>query len=351
MSSSFLSCLSISSLFSSPLSLLHGIVVVAGVGVLWRHLFVRWASMLVSLGTPSKKLKDFGTWALVTGATDGIGKAMAEEIAVNGRMSVVLVGRNQQKLDDTERELSTKCSDKDVSFKTICVDLSSDDLVGVMAKIKEQISDLDIGLLVNNAGISYPHAMYFNEVSPALLDSLVNLNIRAVLHLSHLLYGDMRSRGRGAIVCVGSGAASLPSEPLYAAYAATKAAVAGFCRSLQVECAGSGILVQCHTPLLVTSKLSKCKTPNFFTPSAKQYAKCAIASIINGSAGVSNGSVVTSPYFVHDWILSITNFLPSAVWNSYRLPQCVDLRRRAMKKAQEQQQKGKQQASTDDCNK
>eukprot|EP00922_Rhytidocystis_sp_ex-Travisia-forbesii_P043125 GHVS01064426.1.p1 GENE.GHVS01064426.1~~GHVS01064426.1.p1 ORF type:complete len:343 (+),score=59.75 GHVS01064426.1:78-1106(+) len=336
MTSSFLSSVSFSSLCSSPLCLLHGIVVIAGVLVLWRHLFVRWATFLFSLATPPHQLTDFGEWAIVTGATDGIGRALAEEISTKGGMSVVLLGRSEDRLDQTEKELLAKCDGKDVRFKKICVDLCSENMSEVMSKIKAQIANLDIGLLINNAGMSYPHAMYFNEVSPSLLDSLITLNVRAVLHLSHLVYEDMRSRGRGAIVCVGSGAACLPSEPLYAAYTATKAAVASFCTSLQVECASSGVLVQCHAPLLVTSKLSKCKTPNFMTPSAKQYAKCAVQTILTGSPSGSRGNVVSSPYYVHAWIVAVANFLPCAIWNGYRLTQCIDLRKRAMKKAEEQ---------------
>eukprot|EP00922_Rhytidocystis_sp_ex-Travisia-forbesii_P043126 GHVS01064427.1.p1 GENE.GHVS01064427.1~~GHVS01064427.1.p1 ORF type:complete len:346 (+),score=71.93 GHVS01064427.1:130-1167(+) len=339
-SASFLSSLSLSALCSSPLCLLHGIVIIAGVAVLWRHLFVRWVAFLFSLATPTRKLKDLGQWAVVTGATDGIGRALAEEVAVGGKMSVVLLGRNQQKLDETEQELSAKCSGTDVRFKKVCVDLCADNMAEVMSKVKEQISNLDIGLLINNAGMSYPHAMYFNEVSPSLLDDLITLNVRSVLHLSHLVYEGMRARGRGAIVCVGSGAASLPSEPLYAAYTATKAAVASFCTSLQVECASSGVLVQCHAPLLVTTKLSRCKTPNFMTPSAKQYAKCAVQTILSGSASASKGEVVSSPYYVHSWILSVANCLPCAIWNGYRLTQCIDLRRRALKKAEEQKAAG-----------
>ncbi|PHJ15368.1 3-ketoacyl- reductase [Cystoisospora suis] len=79
----------------------------------------------------------------------------------------------------------------------------------------------------------------------------------------------MCERKRGAIICVGSGASEIASDPLYCAYSATKASAEAFCRSLQPECASKNILVQCHVPLLVTTKLSKVRTASLMTPSTK----------------------------------------------------------------------------------
>ena len=93
-----------------------------------------------------------------------------------------------------------------------------------MGALGEFLRGLDVGVLVNNVGASYPYARYFHEVDEALAQRLIRLNVEAVTRVTQAVLPGMVERGRGAIVNMGSGASAiLPCDPLYTVYAATKA--------------------------------------------------------------------------------------------------------------------------------
>lgn len=169
---------------------------------------------------PPKNLKKYGSWALVTGPTDGIGKAFAFEFARKG-LNLILVGRNPDKLSDVSGAIRAKFGQTQI--KTVVVDFSGD-LNGGVERIKEEIDGLDVGVLVNNVGVSYPYARFFHEVDDRLLADLIKVNVEGTTKVTQAVLPGMVERKRGAIVNIGSGAAIvIPSDPLYAVYAATKA--------------------------------------------------------------------------------------------------------------------------------
>lgn len=169
---------------------------------------------------PPKNIKKYGSWALVTGSTDGIGKAFAFELAKKG-LNLILVGRNPNKLDEVCSEIESKYSKTQI--KIVVFDFSSDLNEGVK-KISEAIAGLDVGVLINNAGISYPYARFFHEVDDELLSNLIKVNVEGTTKVTQAVLPGMLERKKGAIVNIGSGAAIvIPSDPLYAVYAATKA--------------------------------------------------------------------------------------------------------------------------------
>lgn len=174
----------------------------------------------VNFFRPSKNIKSYGSWALVTGATDGIGKAFACELAKKG-VNLILVGRNPNKLEDVSSEIQSKYSETEI--KKVVFDLAGDLSEGVK-KISEVIEGLDVGVLINNAGVSYPYARFFHEVDDELLNSLIKVNVEGITKVTQVVLPGMLKRKKGAIVNIGSGAAIvIPSDPLYAVYAATKA--------------------------------------------------------------------------------------------------------------------------------
>jgi 17beta-estradiol 17-dehydrogenase / very-long-chain 3-oxoacyl-CoA reductase len=90
--------------------------------------------------------------------------------------------------------------------------------------LKEAIRGLDVGVLVNNAGLSYPYARYFHEVDEELMRSLTRVNVEGVTGVTHTVLPGMVERKRGAIINIGSASASvIPSHPMYSVYTATKA--------------------------------------------------------------------------------------------------------------------------------
>lgn len=282
--------------------------------------------------TRGKSLVAYGEWAVITGASDGIGKAMAIRLAGAGFKKLLLIARNDQKLKDVATELEL-AAPSPITVSRLVIDFASESSETIFSKISNAVEGLSVGVLVNNVGVSYPHALYYDEVSVPLLDDLVNVNVRSVLLVTRAILPGMKARKQGMIVCVGSGASQIPTDPLYAAYAGTKAASEAFCRALQVECASSGIQVQCHVPLVVTTKLSKCKTPSLMRPSPTSYAASAVRAMAGASTCCSS---TVCPDFVHSCILWAANWMPRHIWNKIRLGQCLSIRARALKKKEEE---------------
>lgn len=169
---------------------------------------------------PGKNLKKYGSWALITGPTDGIGKAFAFQLARKG-LNLVLVGRNPDKLKDVSEAIKSKFGSTQI--KNVVVDFSGDLDDGV-SRIKEVIEGLDVGVLINNVGVSYPYARFLHEVDDKLLSDLIKVNVEGTTKVTQAVLPGMVKRKKGAIVNIGSGAAIvIPSDPLYSVYAATKA--------------------------------------------------------------------------------------------------------------------------------
>lgn len=275
------------------------------------------------------RLKQTGQWAVVTGATDGIGKALATELLREG-MAVILISRSPERLQNTKKELAEECKvNGDERIRLITADFSAPDKNGLFKAIAAQLQGLDIGILVNNVGLSYPHPMYFDEVDAALLDSLIDVNLLSTYRMTHIVYPGMCERRRGVIVCVGSGASQTPHYPLYCGYVGVKGGIEAFCRSLQAESASRNVIVQCHVPLLVTSKLSKIRNTSFSVPSAKAYARSAMESIRNGKCSPSAVTTIC-PYRIHRWMLRLSHSIPISFWTSMRLPQSIAIREKAL---------------------
>lgn len=186
---------------------------------LLKILLTTWSTFI----RPEKDLRSYGSWAAITGSTDGIGKAIAFDIAARG-LNLVLIGRNPSKLEATSREI--RQIHGEVKVKTVTVDFADALRNGEeMARyVEAEIRGLDLGILINNAGLAYPYARFMHEVDDRLMESVVGVNLAALTWITRAAVAGMMERGRGAIVNIGSGSsACLSSYPLYTVYAATKA--------------------------------------------------------------------------------------------------------------------------------
>lgn len=133
---------------------------------------------------PGKNIKKkFGQWAVVTGATDGIGKAMAFEFAKKG-LSVVLISRSQEKLNECSVELQARHPKAEV--KVLAVDYT-DFSASVRTKVATFLEGMDIGVLVNNVGISYPYTKFFHELEDDRVDQLITLNVNSTTWMTRLV--------------------------------------------------------------------------------------------------------------------------------------------------------------------
>ncbi|KAH9708478.1 Very-long-chain 3-oxoacyl-CoA reductase-like protein [Citrus sinensis] len=192
-----------------------------------------------------KNLKSYGSWALITGATDGIGKAFAHQLAQHG-LNLILVSRNHNKLEKISNEIQAENPNTQINI--VEYDFSCDVVsAGNIKAIEMAIDGLEVGVLINNVGITYPKAMFFHEVDEKEWMDIVRVNLEGTTRVTKAVLTGMMRRKKGAIVNIGSGAAIVvPSHPLFAIYAATKAYIDQLSRSLYVEYQRFGIDVQCQ---------------------------------------------------------------------------------------------------------
>ncbi|XAR64498.1 Very-long-chain 3-oxoacyl-CoA reductase [Bertholletia excelsa] len=270
---------------------------------------------------PPKDLKEhYGLWALVTGPTDGIGRALALDLASRG-LNLVLVGRDPAKLASTRQLIQTL--GPGVSVRTVEIDFASAGGEEITRKIEEGIEGLDLGLVVNNAGVS-PPARFFHEFDAGEEENSIKVNVAAATWVTRAVVPGMVRRRRGAIVNVGSGSSELPSYPLLAVYAATKSYIAQLSRCINLEYKQYGIDVQCQIPLLVATKMSMIRRSTFFIPSAETYSKASLRAI--------GYEQITVPYWAHSLQWCILRSLPEPLVDWLLLKYFTGLRGRLLKK-------------------
>ena len=170
-------------------------------------------------------------YALVTGAARGIGRAFATYLAADG-FDLLLVDREH---DETMALAEAIRAEHGVDARPLICDLTEP---GLSAKAEEWVNTYEIGLLVNNAGISLLDRFFDISLDAHL--ATLDLNCRATLVLTHVVGKSMASRGRGGIVIVSS-ASALSGSPYFCHYAATKGYGLNLAAGLWSELRGSGV--------------------------------------------------------------------------------------------------------------
>ncbi len=182
--------------------------------------------------------------ALVTGASAGIGTEIARQLVADGA-AVVLVARRGDRLDALRDELGGG-----PGIEVLVADLAQPgDLERVAARVADHASPVD--LLVNNAGFS--SFGQFWELPYADVQGQIDVNVSALVRLSHAAAGRMASAGRGTILNISSIAGNQPG-PGNAVYNATKAFVTNFSEGLALELRGTGVQVTASCPGLTYSE-------------------------------------------------------------------------------------------------
>lgn len=181
-----------------------------------------------------------GKTALITGASKGLGTAFAKALAARGA-NVVLLARSTEKLESLAQSLATQYGVK-------CIALSIDLTASNAAQLVEKELDargLVVDLLINNAGLGHSGAFLSHDLLAE--QASVQLNIQALVGLSHAFGTRMATAKQGGIINIASNASFQP-VPYMAVYAATKAFVLSFTEALRYELVGDGVQVMAACP-------------------------------------------------------------------------------------------------------
>ena len=235
-----------------------------------------------------------GCTAVITGASAGIGREFARQLA--GRAgALVLVARRVDRLEELRNELTARDPNLNVLIRAIDLSLA-DDVTALAAWLGEQ--KISVDLLINNAGLG-DHGPFATS-EPERLMAMLAVNIAALTALTRALLPCMIARKRGCVLNVSSSASFLPM-PSLAVYAATKAYVTSLSEALRMELRGTGVSVTALCPGPVHTEFGSVASrpnqqdqmgPEFTYVSTEEVVRAALAGVEHGHAIVVPGIVM-----------------------------------------------------------
>jgi hypothetical protein len=192
-------------------------------------------------------LEKYGEWAVVTGASDGIGRSMALELAKKG-LNLVIVARRENLLKQLEDEIKSMTR---VQVKTIAMDLTQPT---ASAQLIEEIRGLNVGLFAGVAGFGTSGDFIQTDLGNEL--NMIDLNCRSVVEQAHFFAKEFANKKRGGIILMGS-LVGFQGTPRSANYAATKAFIQTFAEGIYYELKPFGVDVLVSAPGPVASGFSE----------------------------------------------------------------------------------------------
>jgi len=259
---------------------------------LW-NLHEAFKTFILPLFWPINFPEEYGSWAVVTGCSKGIGLNYAHELAKKG-MNLVLVARKEKLLNEIADDIKSKYG---VEVDVIIADFGKGN--DIYKNIEESLVDKDIGILVNNVGVAGV-MQYFHEDSEENMRNMINVNICSMTMMTKMILPGMIRKKRGAIINLSSLGGIAPS-PFMTMYCATKAYIDFFSRGLAYECNDKGVLIQCVCPgpvftdMLTKLIITKDK-PYAVMPTSEVFAKQALNTL-----GFS--AYRTAGYWAHSLII------------------------------------------------
>ncbi|XP_035898800.1 very-long-chain 3-oxoacyl-CoA reductase isoform X1 [Anopheles stephensi] len=268
-------------------------------------------------------LKKTGEWALITGATDGIGKAYAQALARKG-LNIILISRTLSKLQDVAKEIETE-------FKVRTMVIAADFTSGgeIYDQIQRQIENMEIGVLVNNVGMSYANPEYLLELqdNEKLIKNLLSCNILSVTRMCQLVMPGMVKRHTGVVINISSLSAVIPA-PLLTVYSASKAYMDKFSEDLASEYAKHNIVVQSVLPGPVATNMSKIRKSTWMACSPKVFVGSAINTL-----GHTRQTTGYFPHALLELAINTLSFVSPRLMEKLTINTMQNIRARAMKKS------------------
>ena len=246
--------------------------------------------------------QDFnGKWALVTGASSGIGAALARELAKHGA-KLILTARRRDRLETLAAELTAKGTE----VRIVTADLNDPAAPQKIYDVTEG-AGLAVDILINNAGLGQYGAFCASPVEQEL--SQVRVNCEAMVRLSRLFLPRMVERRRGWVMVVAS-TASFQPLPYFATYAATKAFDRFFALGLAAEAARFGVKVTALCPGPTESEFFTISRAGAFRSRKVQPAE-EVARM--GVAALARGRRIIIPNFAGNALAFIVRFVPAGL--------------------------------------
>lgn len=275
-----------------------------------------------------------GKWAVITGASDGIGKEYALQLAKKG-LNVVLVSRTASKLEALADEITAKYG---VEAKYVAFDASTDAPANYEL-LRESIAGLPVTVLINNVGQSHSIPVPFMETEEKELVDIITLNNTVTLKITQIVapliaetVSDKSSRG--LILTMGSFGGLLPT-PYLATYSGSKAFLQQWSAALAGELKPQGIDVELVVSYLVASAMSKIRRTSATIPSPKAFVQSTLASV-GRRGGAQERYATSTPFWTHALMhfgIENTVGVYSSVANKLNLSMHKSIRARALKKA------------------
>jgi 17beta-estradiol 17-dehydrogenase / very-long-chain 3-oxoacyl-CoA reductase len=267
-------------------------------------------------------------WALVTGATDGIGFGFSQELCARG-FNVILHGRNGEKLAQRAAELSAAFPERKTGVLVLDVVGIDDAVDGVAQQVRKIIGGQGrLSLLVNNVGGETRPSVTLDELAFADVDATIDKNARFMAQITRVLLPLLsEGEGRSGLV-LNVSSLSQYGLPYISVYSATKGFVDSFTRALEAECSAEGRGVD-----VMGLRVGQVKTPgydvdsNLFVPLPRPMAKAALDR-------VGCGKVIVWAYFWH-WLQGLSfEIMPRSV-----LMHVTAQKLKAIKKEEEERKK------------
>ena len=238
--------------------------------------------------------------ALITGASAGIGEGFARRLAKDN-YNLILVARRRERLDALAKELSAATG---TSCEIIAADLAKDEDVSV---VEQRLQRGDIDLLINNAGFGTFGAFATLPIGRELEE--LDVNVRALMRLSHAALGPMTEHGRGGIINVASSAGFQP-VPFNATYSATKAFVLHFTEALHEEARDQGVRVTCLCPGPVKTEFQE--VSGLDAQALPSFSWVSVDTVVDDAlSALRHGRAIALPGTVNALTASSVRFVPS----------------------------------------
>lgn len=276
-----------------------------------------------------------GTYCVVTGASDGIGKEYAHQMAQRG-FNLVLVSRTLSKLEALKEEFEQQYK---VSVEVLAMDIAKDDAENY-SRIRELCNGLPVSVLINNVGQSHSIPVPFLKTEETELRDIITINNTATLLITQAVAPIIKDTvsekkcARGLILTMGSFGGLIPT-PLLATYSGSKAFLQNWSTALAGELAQDNIDVELVLSYLVTSAMSKIRRTSALIPNPKQFVAATLASV-GRRCGAQERYATTTPYWSHalyEFIIDETFGVYSKIVNTINHSFHKSIRIRALKKA------------------